>query len=122
MFYLEEAGMIAQVRDTIGGIRGLGKVDKVYLDNTNLIVNLAREYANIGTMHETFFYNQLRVKHKPTTSEAADFKIDDMDFEVGGKTKGARQIREVEKGFIVKDNIETAYLNTIPLWHFGLMY
>lgn len=38
--YIEEAGLIAQLRDDTGGIRGLGKVEKIYLDNTNLIYNL----------------------------------------------------------------------------------
>ena len=33
--------MIAQLRDSTEGIRGLGKVDKIYLDNTNLIYSLA---------------------------------------------------------------------------------
>lgn len=37
LLYIEKAGMIAQVRDATGGIRGLGKVEKIYLDNTNLI-------------------------------------------------------------------------------------
>ena len=32
--------MIAQVRDDTGGVRGLGKVEKIYLDNTNLIYAL----------------------------------------------------------------------------------
>ena len=34
--FIEEAGMIAQLRDATGGIKGLGKVDKIYLYNTNL--------------------------------------------------------------------------------------
>lgn len=33
--------MIAQLRDATGGIRGLGKTEKLYLDNTNLIYALA---------------------------------------------------------------------------------
>ena len=38
LLYIEKAGMIAQVRGmATGGIRGLGKVEKIYLDNTNLI-------------------------------------------------------------------------------------
>ena len=43
--YLEEAGLIAQLRDDTGGIRGLGKVDKIYLDNTNLIHALGRDVS-----------------------------------------------------------------------------
>jgi len=41
---------------------------------------------------------------------------------VGGKSKGQKQIQDVENGFIVKDDIESGYLNVIPLWQFGLMY
>lgn len=122
LLYIEEAGMVAQLRNETGGIRGLGKVDKVYLDNTNLVYNLVRENQNIGNVRETFFLNQLRVNHEIVSSSLADFKIDHMDFEVGGKNKGIKQIANAEKGFIVKDNIESGFLNMIPLWHFGLMY
>lgn len=120
--YIEEAGMISQLRDTTNGIRGLGKVDKIYLDNTNLIYSLTQESSNIGNIRETFFLNQLRVKYNIFSSKVADFIIDDITFEVGEKNKGKRQIQVVEKGYIVKDNIELGYLNTIPLWHFGLTY
>ncbi len=122
LHYLEEAGMMLQLRDNAGGIRGLGKVNKVYLDNTNLVYNLVREHQNKGNIRETFFLNQLRVNYAVISSELADFKIEDMDFEIGGKNKGLKQVQNTEKGFIVKDDIETGYLNVLPLWHFGLMY
>ncbi|MFT4223421.1 ATP-binding protein [Dysgonomonas sp.] len=120
--YIEEAGMIAQLRDNTGGIRGLGKVDKIYLDNTNLIYNLAENTSNIGNIRETFFLNQMRVKYDVFTSPIADFLIDDKTFEVGGKNKGQKQIKEVENGYIVKDDIEDGFLNVIPLWQLGLTY
>ena len=119
--HIEEAGMITQLRDATGGIRGLGKAEKIYLDNTNLIYSLA-DTTNIGNIRETFFFNQMRVKHDVIASPVADFIIDDMTFEVGGKSKGQKQIRDIEKGFIVKDDIEFGYLNTIPLWQFGMIY
>ena len=59
---------------------------------------------------------------KVTSSATTDFSIDDLDFEVGGRNKGQKQIKTVENGYVVKDDIENGYLNTIPLWHFGLMY
>lgn len=122
LLYMEEAGMVAQLRNETGGIRGLGKLDKVYLDNTNLVYNLAKENQNIGNVRETFFFNQTKMNHPIVSSSLADFKIDRMDFEVGGKNKGLKQIANAERGFIVKDGIERGFLNTIPLWHFGLMY
>jgi len=120
--YIEEAGMIYQLRNNTGGIRGLGKVDKIYLDNTNLIYNLADDTSNIGNIRETFFLNQMRVKYDVFASPTADFLIDDKTFEVGGRNKGQKQIKDIEKGYIVKDDIEHGYLNVIPLWQFGLTY
>jgi hypothetical protein len=122
LLYMEEAGMIAQLRAPTKGIRALGKVDKVYLDNTNLVYNLAEEHQNIGNVRETFFLNQLRVNHQVSSSVLGDFKVDTMDFEIGGKNKNLKQIKNAKEGFLVKDDIERGFLNTIPLWHFGLMY
>ena len=120
--FIEEAGMIAQLRNATGGIRGLGKVDKIYLDNTNLIYNLASENANTGNVRETFFFNQLRAKHDIIMSPFADFLVENYTFEVGGKNKRKQQIQEVENAFVVKDDIEYGFLNTIPLWQFGFLY
>jgi len=120
--FIEEAGMITQLRDATGGIKGLGKVDKIYLDNTNLIYTLANDNSNRGNIRESFFLNQLRVKYDVIVSPVADFKIDDFTFEVGGKNKGLKQIQGINKAYIVKDDIELGYLNTIPLWQFGLAY
>ena len=120
--YIEEAGFITQLRDATGGIRGLGKVDKIYLDNTNLIYSLASGNSNSGNIRETFFLNQLRLKYDVIVSPIADFRIGNSTFEVGGKNKGLKQIQGLDNAFVVKDSIELGYLNTIPLWQFGLTY
>lgn len=120
--YIEEAGLIAQLRDDTGGIRGLGKVNKIYLNNTNLIYNLGENHPNIGNIRETFFFNQMRVNHDIIVSSVSDFKIDDITFEVGGKTKKQKQIKNIPNSFVVKDDIEMGYKNVIPLWQFGLEY
>lgn len=122
LLYMEDAGMVSQLRFETKGIRGLGKVDKVYLDNTNLVYGLAHENPNKGNIRETFFMNQLRVAYPIVSSVIADFTIDGFDFEIGGKNKSGKQIKTAAKGFVVKDDIETGFLNTIPLWHFGLLY
>lgn len=122
LLFMEEAGMLAQLRTETEGIRSLGKIEKIYLDNTNLIYGLAKENQNIGNIRETFFLNQLKVQHAIFSSSIADFKIDNIVFEVGGKNKGLKQIKNAENGFVVKADIESGYLNTIPLWHFGMMY
>ncbi len=120
--YMEKAGLIAQLRNETGGIRGLGKVDKVYLDNTNIIYNLSGELANTGNIRETFFFNQMRVNHKVISAKKADFVIDNYTFEIGGKNKTQKQIVNDKSAFVVKDDIEYGYRNVIPLWAFGLNY
>ncbi|GAQ14870.1 ATPase component BioM of energizing module of biotin ECF transporter [Myroides odoratimimus] len=120
--YIEEAGLITQLRNNTGGIRGLGKVDKIYLDNTNLIYNLASDSSNIGNIRETFFLNQTRVKHNVISSADSDFLIENITFEIGGKNKSQKQIKNIENSYVVKDDIETGFLNVIPLWQFGLLY
>lgn len=122
LIYMEKAGMIAQLRDVTGGIRGLGKTEKLYLDNTNLIYALAPDAAEIGNIRETFFMNQMRVMNDIVSSPASDFEIDGKTFEIGGRKKGQKQIENVREGYIVKDDIETGYANVIPLWAFGLNY
>jgi uncharacterized protein len=87
-----------------------------------LIYSLAYDNSNRGNIRETFFLNQLRVKYDVIVSSVADFLIGDYTFEVVGKNKGLKQIQGIDKAFIVKDDIELGYLNTIPLWQFGLTY
>jgi predicted AAA+ superfamily ATPase len=122
LLYLEEAGMLAQLRTDTQGLRALGKVDKVYLDNTNLSAILAADQANVGNQRETFFLNQTRVLQQPTSSRFVDFTIAPYHFELGGKKKGQKQLANQPNAFVVKDDIEHAYLNVIPLWHFGFLY
>jgi predicted AAA+ superfamily ATPase len=120
--YMEKAGLIGQLRNETSGIRGLGKVEKVYLDNTNIVFNLVGDKSNIGNIRETFFFNQMRLKNEVISSEKADFVIDNYTFEVGGKNKQQTQIEKDGKSYLVKDDIEFGYLNVIPLWAFGLNY
>ena len=120
--YMEKAGLIGQLRNETGGIRGLGKIDKVYLDNTNIIFNLVGDKSDVGNLRETFFFNQMRVDNEVISSKKADFVINNYTFEVGGKNKQQNQIEKDGKSFVVKDDIEYGYLNVIPLWAFGLNY
>ena len=122
LYYIEEAGMIAQLRSDTLGVRGLGKVDKIYLDNTNLIYSLADNEVNMGNLRETFFFNQMRVNNEVIISSVSDFRIGERTFEIGGRSKSTRQIQELENAYIVKDNIEYSSYNILPIWWFGLNY
>jgi len=43
-------------------------------------------------------------------------------FEIGGRNKGFKQIKDVENSFLALDNMETGIGNKIPLWLFGFLY
>lgn len=119
---LEEAGLVAQLRDDTAGIRQLGKAEKVYLDNTNIIYALAEQNSNIGNVRETFFNNQLRVVGDVMASRQTDFRFGKASFEIGGRKKGNAQIEGLPDAYVVKDDIEYGHDNVLPLWWFGLLY
>ena len=116
------AGLISLLREPTKGVRVLGKVEKVYLDNTNLAFALTTSEPDKGNLRETFFFNQMRVNHSVFNSPVSDFLIDGRTFEIGGRNKGQKQIAEAEDGYVVKDGIETGFGNVVPLWCFGLNY
>ena len=71
---------------------GLGKIEKIYIDNPNLMTVLASGTPDIGNIRETFFYNQMRVRNDVISSKESDFCIGQYTFEVGGKRKGKKQV------------------------------
>lgn len=122
LVYLEKAGMISQLRDSTSGMRNLGKVEKVFIDNPNLMTVLAGGSPNIGNMRETFFFNQTRVKNLVQASKISDFEINGITYEVGGANKGRAQLAKAKKGIVVRDDIEYGSSDIVPLWTFGMNY
>ena len=43
-------------------------------------------------------------------------------FEIGGKGKTFKQIKDVPDSFVVNDGVEIGFGNKIPLWLFGFLY
>jgi predicted AAA+ superfamily ATPase len=121
-YYMEKAGLINRLNHVPENIYSLGKIEKIYLNNPNLIYALALEKLNIGNLRETFFFNQMQVNQSVYASQKADFLIDGFTFEVGGKTKSQKQISDIPNAFVVKDDIEYGYQNVLPLWAFGFNY
>ena len=123
LFYLEKAGIVKWLTKDTHGINYLNKPDKLYLDNTNLMFSLAIETPEKGNIRETFFLNQLKVKHHVSYPESGDFLVDNKYlFEVGGMSKTTKQIAGKKNAFIVADDIEYRNKNKIPLWLFGFLY
>lgn len=122
LVYLEKTGILGLLRDSTGGMRGLGKLEKVFLDNPSLMTALAGRDTNIGNLRETFFYNQTKVRNHVTASKISDFEINGVTYEIGGTGKGGKQLATAQRGIIVRDDIEYGHGNIVPLWQFGLNY
>lgn len=122
MVYMEKSGLIRQLHTAGNGMAVIEKTEKVYLGNTNFIYALSDGAPNMGNVRETFFMSALSVNHSMTSSPVADFIVDGHTFEIGGKGKTGKQIQGTDDAFILKDDIEYAYMNIIPLWAFGLNY
>lgn len=122
MLYLEKAGLLQVLTEKASGVKLLEKIEKIYLNNTNISYVLSDTEPDIGNVRETVFMSLMKVRHNITSSKISDFEVDGITFEVGGRTKGQKQIETATRGYIVKDDIEYAFQNQIPLWMFGFIY
>lgn len=120
---LNRADLIMELYKPTTGIGAFTKPEKLYLNNPNLVYALGKRNAEIGTLRETFFANQMKHLHKIHLVEKGDFIIDrKYIFEIGGKNKKTKQIKGVPNSFVVRDDMEVGSLNIIPLYLFGFLY
>jgi uncharacterized protein len=123
LHYLEEAKLTKHLYKDAKGITLLQKPDKIYLENTNMLHAFGYNSINEGNERETFFANQVGLKHVLEYSDKGDFLVDHRYiFEIGGKNKNGNQIAGIDKAYIVADDIELGLGNKIPLWLFGFLY
>jgi predicted AAA+ superfamily ATPase len=123
LHYLEQAKILSLLYPAGNSTALLQKPEKIFLNNTTLLVALAEQQSNVGTVRETFFLSQLLPLHKVHLPKQGDFVVNGKyTFEVGGKGKGQKQLSGLENAWVVKDDIEFPMLKTIPLWMFGLLY
>ena len=121
--YLEESMLITQLFKEARGQATLVKPDKLYLENTNLMFDLSGHEVDMGNARETFVLNQLKKDHEVLFASSGDFYIDGKyTFEVGGKNKKRKQIKDVENSYIIADNIEFGTDRRIPIWLLGFLY
>jgi len=120
--YLEDAGLINTVSKAGKGLSVLEKPEKIFLDNTNQVYAFGKQDSNTGNLRETFFVNVLSSRHSVFYSDEGDFMVNNHTFEVGGKNKSFKQIRNIKNSYVVLDDVESGINNKIPLWLFGFLY
>ena len=120
---LERAELVLLLKTEKDKLKSLSAPEKIYCDNANLMRSLVPR-ADIGTLRETFFVNQLRgAGHTVSSPSQGDFLVDgEWLFEVGGKGKKFTQIKDVPNSYVAYDDVEIGVGNKIPLWLFGFLY
>lgn len=122
LYALQRGGLLQLLSDNTKSPNNLSRPDKIYIDNPTLMHALATK-VDIGTLRETFFFNQLSQRYDVRYPKAGDFLVDRKYlFEVGGKGKTFTQIKDIPNSFLAIDGIEVGHGNKIPLWMFGLLY
>jgi len=122
MEYMHKAKILNILRATAKGDSIFTKPDKVYLNNTNLHYAYCKSREK-GTVREVFFASMLVDRHEMSIPKQGDFFIDETyTFEVGGKNKSFKQIKDLPNSFVIADDIEIGSGNKIPLWLFGFLY
>lgn len=123
LYALQRAGLLSLVSSKSADLGNMSRPDKIYCDNPNLMHALTTR-IDTGTLRETFFVNQIRAAgHEILYPPAGDFKVDGKWlFEIGGKGKTFKQIKDVPDSFVVNDGVEIGVGNKIPLWLFGFLY
>jgi len=126
---LDDAGLIKLLMKTSLSMKTLDKPEKIYLENTNIMY---LSTPNIGNIRETFFLNQLEnyynnqssfLKVGIYASTISDFYLEEKyTFEIGGKNKDFKQIKDIPNSYVAADDIEVGFKSKIPLWLFGFLY
>ena len=120
--YLESSQLFNALREKSSGDAIMRKAEKLYLGNSNIAYAVSDTRPDEGNVRETMFLAWMNVGHKVTSSKISDFEIDGITFEVGGKNKKGKQVKDAEKAILVKDNMEYVFGNSVPIWMFGFVY
>ena len=119
---LERGGLLLLLGSKTKSINQLSRPDKIYINNSTLMYALSPR-ADIGSVRETFFMNQLSQSHEMSYPKAGDFLVDNRYlFEVGGKGKTFSQIKDIPDSYLAVDDTEIGRGARIPLWLFGMLY
>ncbi|MGD0664307.1 MAG: AAA family ATPase [Rhabdochlamydiaceae bacterium] len=123
---LASVGLIREIYPIGSGGQRLRKPSKIFLNNTTIMHTLQQyleQPISKGTERELFFIQSLQdAGVELFYSSEGDFQTMQVVFEIGGKNKTRRQIKEVKKpSYLVKDDILTPLKGEIPLFMTGFI-
>ena len=123
---LAAVGLVREIYPIGGGGQRIRKPSKVFLNNTTIMHTLQQYLEQPilkGTERELFFIQSLQdAGIELFYSSEGDFQTMKVVFEIGGKNKTRRQLKEVKKpSYLVKDDILTPLKGEIPLFMSGFI-
>ena len=90
-----------------------------YFDNGSCCIT---NYLGVQ-LSKTWLKNHFLGDERIYASLIGDFVVEDKYiFEVGGKNKSFKQIKDIENSFVVADDLEVGFRAKIPLYLFGFLY
>ena len=118
---LHETGLIELVKTKQAGS------NIFFLDNPDLYCSIAEQIgftSKTGTIREIFFIRMLKnAGYTLFYSKKGDFEVDKYIFEIGGKNKTMKQIKQAgDNAYLVKDDILYGSRKEVPLYLFGFLY
>jgi len=131
LIHLENAKIINAIRSKAKGYNIMSKPEKLFMQNSNISYAITKNIDS-GSVREAFFVNQIKnyyasqnlfIDEAIYASKQGDFLVNDTyTFEIGGKNKSFKQIKDIKNSFVASDDIEVGFGNKIPLWLFGFLY
>jgi predicted AAA+ superfamily ATPase len=124
---LQETGLAELIRKNKCGSSLLKQTEKIYLDNPDMYAAIIDEIgysSQLGTIREIFFIKMIKNSGNMIYYSAnGDFEVNETLFEVGGKNKSLKQIKnKLKNAYLVKDDILFGSKYEIPLYLFGFLY
>ena len=96
--YLETSGLFNALRDPGYSDTILGKIEKLYLGNSNIAYSLSEDgIINGGNMRETNFLAWTRQVCKPTSSKISDLRLTESLSRLVAKTRKASRLRRLNQ-------------------------
>ncbi len=122
---LRESGLLRYLLNDKQGHSLIRNAEKIYFNNPNLahaINQSIGKKTDKGMLRELFVLSHLEdAGYKVFYTSNGDMKCEGNTFEIGGKSKKRKQIKDIEKAYLVKDNSLITGKGTIPLYLFGFL-
>ena len=114
---MEHTGLIRIIRkknDT--KVNSIGA--KIFLEEPSIYYLFDSKIGNIRECYVTTLLQEGdKNVYASENEQNADFIVDGIKLEVGGKNKNIKQA-----DFVIKDDIDVPLRNTLPMWTLGFMY